>query len=73
MQVEYCPSLVVGECWNLLKELLQSIVGSVAVTFQQSLKARKDELYAPAMTMQQYLEHFNNFRKAAAVSQPPSR
>ncbi|KAI8771856.1 mediator of RNA polymerase II transcription subunit 20 [Biomphalaria glabrata] len=71
VEVEYCPSVIASECWNLMKELLQSLIGNIAESPPPSLKMKMDEIYTPAMTMLQYLEHFNNFRKAAAVSQPP--
>ncbi|CAL1526246.1 unnamed protein product [Lymnaea stagnalis] len=71
VEVEYCPSVVASECWNLLKELLHSLIGNIAESPPPSLKVKMDETYTPAMTMAQYLDHFNNFRKAAAMSQPP--
>ncbi|XP_005109215.1 mediator of RNA polymerase II transcription subunit 20 [Aplysia californica] len=70
VEVEYSPSLVAMECWNLMKELLQSIVGNIAETPPQTLKPRMDETFTPTMAMLQYLEHFNNFRNKAAMSQP---
>ncbi|KAH9507929.1 mediator complex subunit Med20 [Bulinus truncatus] len=69
-KVEYCPSVVASDCWNLMKELLQSLIGNIAESPPPTLKMKMDEVYTPAMTMLQYLDHFNNFRKAAAVSQP---
>ncbi|XP_059143401.1 mediator of RNA polymerase II transcription subunit 20-like isoform X2 [Physella acuta] len=72
VEVEYCPSVVTSECWNMLKELLQSLIGNIADSPPQSLKVKMDETYVPSFTMAQYLDHFNNFRKAAAMSQPPS-
>lgn len=60
-----------SECWNMLKELLQSLIGNIAESPPSALKVKMDEIYTPATTMLQYLDHFNNFRKAAAMSQPP--
>jgi len=69
VEVEYCPSLVASECWNLMKELLQSIIGAAAENLPHELKSRADEIYTPTFTMLQYLYHFNNFRNKA-MSQP---
>ncbi|BFZ08473.1 hypothetical protein BsWGS_11512 [Bradybaena similaris] len=71
LEAEYCPCVVASECWNMLKELLQSLIGNIAESPPSALKVKMDEIYTPATTMLQYLDHFNNFRKAAAMSQPP--
>ena len=68
-RVEYCPCMVAVDCWGLMKELLQSVVGSVADTPPPVLKNKQDELYSPSITMSQYLDIFNNFRKLAATNQ----
>ncbi|RUS80494.1 hypothetical protein EGW08_011745 [Elysia chlorotica] len=70
VEVEYCPSAIAADCWNLMKELLQSLIGGVAESPPRSLKPKMEEVYTPATTMLQYLNHFNNFRTAAAMSQP---
>uniref|UniRef100_A0A0B7AU86 Uncharacterized protein n=2 Tax=Arion vulgaris TaxID=1028688 RepID=A0A0B7AU86_9EUPU len=55
----------------MLKELLQSLIGNIAESPPPALKLRMDEIYTPATTLLQYQDHFSNFRKAAAMSQPP--
>ena len=62
-QVEYCPCLIPAECWNLMKELMQSFMGSVVENLPTLVKNKVDEMYSPSDTINQYLEHFNNFRK----------
>jgi len=69
LQVEYCPSVIPNDCWNLMKEMLQSIVGNVAESPPSYIKAKMDSVYTPSDTINQYLEHFNNFRKSATTSQ----
>ncbi|XP_050412133.1 mediator of RNA polymerase II transcription subunit 20 isoform X2 [Patella vulgata] len=74
IEIEYCPCVVAGDCMNLMKEMSQSLLGS-AVAEQQSsfLKTKTDMIYTPADTMSQYLEHFNNFKKATSVNQAMNR
>lgn len=69
IEVEYCPCQVPNDCWNLMKELLQSIVGNTADTLPAYVKAKMDSLYSPEDTINQYLEHFNAFRKSAVPGQ----
>lgn len=72
IQVEYCPCVILNECWNMMKELLQSMVGNSAETPPPVLKHKPDTVYTPSDTILQYLDHFNNFRKAVSAP-PPSR
>ena len=71
-QVEYCPCVILNDCWNMMKELLQSMVGNSAETPPPVLKHKPDTEYSPSDTILQYLEHFNNFRKTVPAP-PPSR
>ena len=64
--------MVAVECWSLMKELLLSVVGSVAESPPPVLKNKQDDLYTPSITMSQYLDIFNNFRKLASAN-PISR
>ncbi|XP_046542963.1 mediator of RNA polymerase II transcription subunit 20-like [Haliotis rubra] len=69
VEVEYCPCVVPNDCWNLMKELLQSILGSSITDNPPSyLKSKMDILYSTTDTMSQYLEHFNNIRKSASTT-----
>lgn len=70
LQVEYCPCVVASDCWNLIKEMAQSIVGNVADNPPMYIKNKTDPVYSPSDTVNQYLEHFNNFRKTAPQGQP---
>lgn len=72
IKVEYCPCVILNECWNMMKELLQSMVGNSAETPPPVLKHKPDTVYTPSDTILQYLDHFNNFRKAVSAP-PPSR
>lgn len=65
-QVEYCPCVVPGDCWNLMKEFMQSFLGSSAPELPSVFAAKPEGLFAPADcvdTMTQYLELFNKLRK----------
>ena len=65
-QVEYCPCVVPGDCWNLMKEFMQSFLGSSVPELPSVFAAKPEGLFAPADsidTMNQYLELFNKLRK----------
>ena len=70
VEIEYLPCVVASDCWNLMKEMAQSIVGNVADTPPVYFKSKTDPIYTPSDTVNQYLEHFNNFRKTAVQGQP---
>lgn len=70
VEVEYCPCAVLNECWNLMRELMQSFLGNIAESPPAILKIKMDGIYTPDDTINQYLEHFNNFRKTTVVNQP---
>lgn len=53
-----------------MKEMAQSIVGNIADSPPAYIKSKTDPIYTPSDTVNQYLEHFNNFRKSAAQGQP---
>ena len=69
VQVEYRACVVIGDCWGLLRELLQSIVGGVAESLPPALAGKQDDIYVPSLTMLQYLDIFNTFRKGTPVSE----
>lgn len=65
-QVEYCPCVVPGDCWNLTKEFIQSFLGPSVPELPSVFAAKPEGLFAPADcvdTMTQYLELFNKLRK----------
>ncbi|XP_062613050.1 mediator of RNA polymerase II transcription subunit 20-like [Saccostrea cucullata] len=70
VEVEYCPCVIMNDCWNMMKELLQSLVGSAADAPPSILKHKPDTVYTPSDTILQYQEHFNNFRKTVPALQP---
>ncbi|CAG5123266.1 unnamed protein product [Candidula unifasciata] len=41
LEVEYCPCIVASECWAMLKELLQSLIGNIAESPPSALKKKK--------------------------------
>lgn len=71
VEVEYCPCLIPSECWNLMKELMQSFLGNVAENLPPQVKNKMDAFYSPSDTINQYLEHFTSFRKSTTINQPP--
>ncbi|XP_077278591.1 mediator of RNA polymerase II transcription subunit 20-like isoform X2 [Temnothorax americanus] len=68
VEVEYRPCVVAASAWELIREFLQGFLGS-AVSNQapQYLQNRMNEIYQPMDTIQQYLEHFGQYRKATGV------
>ena len=53
-----------------MKELMQSFMGSVVENMPTQVKNKLDDMYTPSDTINQYLEHFNSFRKTTATTQP---
>lgn len=62
-EIEYGPCLVPNNCWDLIKEFAQGFLGGTVTQPQQYLQGKMNEIYTPVDTIQQYHEHFNNFRK----------
>lgn len=73
VEVEYRPCLIPSNCWELIREFMQGFMGAhvnaampayfasaSAVVPQQS---KQNDIYQPIDTVQQYLEHFSNYRK----------
>jgi len=68
VEVEYCPCVVPNNCWGILQEFMQGFLGScVSSTPPQYISNKGTETFTPSDTVQQYLEHFNIFRKTAGV------
>jgi len=44
--------------------MMQNFMGSVVDHPPAVIKNKKEAFYSPSDTVSQYLEHFNNFRKA---------
>lgn len=80
IEVDYKPCLVPVFCWDLIKEFIQGFLGQHAPTtipayFTNQLPSNHptqhyqkiNETYQPIDTVQQYLEHFNNYRKQTSI------
>uniref|UniRef100_A0A8C7TVH4 Mediator of RNA polymerase II transcription subunit 20 n=1 Tax=Oncorhynchus mykiss TaxID=8022 RepID=A0A8C7TVH4_ONCMY len=62
----YCNCMVPGDCWNLMKELMQSFLGPSIVELPSVFATMLEGLYAPAYcvnTMTQYLKMFSKVCK----------
>ncbi|XP_064487988.1 mediator of RNA polymerase II transcription subunit 20-like [Ornithodoros turicata] len=72
VEVEYLPCVVPSSCWDLMREFMQGFMGNAVQGPPQYLQGRMNELYSPVDTVQQYMDHFNAFRRAstAATSAP---
>lgn len=65
-QVEYCPCVVPGDCWSLMKEFMQSFLGPSVPDLPSVFAAKPEGQFTAADcvdTMTQYLELFNKLRK----------
>ncbi|XP_014790192.1 mediator of RNA polymerase II transcription subunit 20 [Octopus bimaculoides] len=69
VEVEYYPCAIINDCWNLMKELIQSVMGNILDNPPATLKNKLTSEYSPSDTVQQYLEHFNVFRKNVSANQ----
>ncbi|XP_031833364.1 mediator of RNA polymerase II transcription subunit 20 isoform X2 [Nomia melanderi] len=68
VEVEYRPCVVPGSSWELMREFLQGFLGpTVSNQAPQYLQNRMNDIYQPLDTIQQYLEHFGQYRKATGV------
>jgi len=68
VEVEYCPCVIVNNCWGILQEFMQGFLGSCVNNIPpQYFNNKGGETFTPVDTIQQYLEHFNIFRKTAGV------
>ncbi|XP_059490448.1 mediator of RNA polymerase II transcription subunit 20 [Neocloeon triangulifer] len=70
VEVEYRPCSIPANCWDLLREFMQSFLGSVVQNspppyFQ--IQNKLNEVYQPLDTIQQYLDHFSSYRKVAGL------
>ena len=63
--MEYRPCVVPQDCWPLMKEFMQGVLGNAVDGPPPHLKNKMNEMFGPADVVLQYLEHFNAFRKAA--------
>lgn len=52
-----------------MKELIQSVMGNILDNPPATLKNKLTSEYSPSDTVQQYLEHFNVFRKNVSTNQ----
>lgn len=84
IEIEYRPCVVLFYCWEMIREVLQSFLGvSVPKEFppyftpqpvvnamgQQQMHAKQNDIYEPIDTINQYLEHFTNYRKQNVMPQ----
>ncbi|XP_011502619.1 PREDICTED: mediator of RNA polymerase II transcription subunit 20 [Ceratosolen solmsi marchali] len=68
VEIEYRPSVVPANCWELIREFVQGFLGSaVSSQIPQYLQNRMNEIYQPMDTIHQYLEHFGQYRKSTGV------
>ncbi|XP_037939448.1 mediator of RNA polymerase II transcription subunit 20-like [Teleopsis dalmanni] len=77
IEIEYRPCVVLAYCWEMIRELLQGFLGQpvpkeyptyftqpvVNAMGQQQMHAKQNDTYEPLDTINQYLEHFLNYRK----------
>lgn len=66
VEVEYRPCILPVSCWELMREFLQGFLGNCVPNTIPSYFTnhnRVNEIYQPLDTIQQYLEHFTNYRK----------
>ncbi|XP_054159514.1 mediator of RNA polymerase II transcription subunit 20-like [Oppia nitens] len=68
LEVEYRPSVVANHCWDLIKELAQSLCCSGLSDTNQWMASKMNDIYSPIDTIQQYNHYFNQLRKAVTIS-----
>lgn len=69
VEVEYLPCSVPNLCWSLIREFMQSFMGScVSATVPSYLQKRFHEVYTPQDTVLQYVEKFTEIREGTSSS-----
>ncbi|XP_037024524.1 mediator of RNA polymerase II transcription subunit 20 [Bradysia coprophila] len=73
VEVEYRPCVIPSNCWDLIREFMQGFMGShvpniippyfTAPSMMAPNQNKQNDIYQPIDTVQQYLEHFSNYRK----------
>lgn len=73
VEVEYRPCVIASNCWELIKEFMQGFMGSsvpntiptyfTVPSHNIQNHTKQNDIYQPMDTIQQYLEHFGNYRK----------
>lgn len=69
IEVEYRPCFVASLCWDLIREFLVGILNIAipkAMPQYFMMPNRSMDVFSPIDTIQQYLEHFTNYRKVSA-------
>jgi len=72
VEVEYLPCVGINACWELINEFAQGFIGSEVSSQNRANylnEKNPNEVYTPADTIHQYLEHFVTFRKTGLTSQ----
>nr|CAB3263732.1 mediator of RNA polymerase II transcription subunit 20-like [Phallusia mammillata] len=68
VELEYAPCVYARDCWGMMSEMLQSIIGEQAPpSLPSNLQPKGTERFSPELTMQQYVEMFNNIRKTVVA------
>lgn len=73
VEVEYRPCVIASNCWELIREFMQGFMGAnvtnsipayfTAPSMLPANHTKQNDIYQPMDTIQQYLEHFGNYRK----------
>jgi len=74
LEIEYKPSVVANDCWDLMKELASSLWSPQLVWTEgtnQWMASRMNEMYSPIDTIHQYNHHFNQLRKQTTTQSTP--
>ncbi|XKL64297.1 hypothetical protein PGB90_004383 [Kerria lacca] len=68
LEIEYRACVIPNYCWEFMKEFIQGFLGTNTLNVPpQYLQTRMNDVYQPIDTIQQYLEHFNMFRKSTGI------
>uniref|UniRef100_A0A1A9WAQ2 Mediator of RNA polymerase II transcription subunit 20 n=1 Tax=Glossina brevipalpis TaxID=37001 RepID=A0A1A9WAQ2_9MUSC len=84
IEIEYRACLILSFCWELIREMVESFLGAtmpkeypayftpqtiVNAMGQQQMHAKQNDTYDIMDTVNQYLEHFTNYRKQSSLPQ----
>uniref|UniRef100_A0A336KZF4 Mediator of RNA polymerase II transcription subunit 20 n=1 Tax=Culicoides sonorensis TaxID=179676 RepID=A0A336KZF4_CULSO len=68
IECEYRPCIIPSNCHELIKEFLAGFLGpQVSLRLLNPAHSKVNDFYQPLDTIQQYLDHFNKYRKQSTM------
>ncbi|WAR26917.1 MED20-like protein, partial [Mya arenaria] len=69
VEVEYCPCAIPGECWELMKEMMQSFMGTLVENPPMAVKNKKRISFIHPLTLLLFRQKYNNYNAMADLDE----